>query len=557
MSSYQLPANASEDVLQLKIDEVQGNLQSLNISNCIVAQPAIMLSLLARLRNLQTLSCIACPLKASFLLDRLLRSLRNVTHLEFSLVDAKDYAREELINIRHLGKVHKGRVTNIRKLYVEIADEENMELLRSFLQYCPHVADLHIHFTHYVRFEFGVVACLRIVENQSELVAFTFTCEAPSTMQSEPTQLLELQYCIDIHGNVVFRTNPKAFSYALLRDLAASPQAVLPLEPAVLVAFETPHLERQLLDAGAHHDWAKLQSLCILLYARSLDETVYPAVDARYNLVLRVFFARLSNLVELNVSSFHFGDGNDFTELLAVSALQQLRALSLPPCGLRHSGAVRRLAVSSGNIEDLDIRVNLDGRHCNCTFCDNELVIEPADASAFRIGSGRLTLSNLPNLASLDFLQCLQVSHLRFIDVSAKPRFDYTAFSEAVRSNDNLRSLVVKFRDINFRDESFESSLRPAKALEHVCLLTKRELMPEVAEKVVESMALQLPSISYLHIHYVDRGTFTEASVTWIRLPESDTADEPDQGKVMQGKPCIMCSTQTFIALAKPRSREL
>ncbi|KAL1482016.1 hypothetical protein MTO96_034074 [Rhipicephalus appendiculatus] len=439
MSSYELPANANEDVLQLKIDEVQGSLQSLNISNCIVAQPAIMLSLLARVGSLQTLSCVACPLKVSFLLDRILRSLRGLTRLMFSLVDAKDYAREDIVNIRYLGNVHKGRLTNIKNLYVEVADEENMELLRLFLHYCPFVADLHIHFTRYSRFEFGVVACLRIVENQSELVKFTFTSEAPSTMQSQPTQPLDLQYCIDIHGNVVFSKHPKALSYVLLRDLAASAQSVLPLEPTVLVAVGTSNLERQLLDAGAQHDWSKLQSLCILLYARSLDETVYPAVNASYHMVLRVFFARLSNLVELNVSSFHFGDDVDFTELLATSALQRLRALSLPPCGLQHSGAVRRLAISSDNMADLDIR-------------------------------------------------CFQVAHLRFIDVSNKPRFNYTALSKAVRSNDTLRSLVVKFGSINFRDESFESFLRPAKALERLCLLTKSELMPQIAEKVVASM---------------------------------------------------------------------
>ncbi|KAL1485668.1 hypothetical protein MTO96_047259 [Rhipicephalus appendiculatus] len=104
MSSYELPANASSDELARKITEVRGNLHSLNISNCIVAVPAFLLSLASDLPNLQNLSCIACPLKATLLMERLLSSLQNVTQLQFSLVDAKDDAKEELFKMRHLGE---------------------------------------------------------------------------------------------------------------------------------------------------------------------------------------------------------------------------------------------------------------------------------------------------------------------------------------------------------------------------------------------------------------------------------------------------------------------
>lgn len=555
MVSYELPANANEDVLKLKIDEVQGELQSLNLSNCIVAQPASLLSLLARLQNLQTLSCVACPLKASLLLDRILRSLPNLAELEFSLVDGTIYVKEELVNIRHLARVHKGENTRIRKMYVEVAEEDNMALLRLFLGSCPLLSDIHVHFTHYVLFESGTLACTRISQLQPALETFTFTSEAPSTSQWEPPQPLDFQYCVGIHGNVLYRLHPPVLSCTLLRDLASSTTPRLPLEPVVLIAIERPHLDRYLLDAGPLHKWDELQSLCLALYARSLDETVFPAVDTKYDELLRDFFARLSNLVELNVSLFHFGEGIDFTELLALPALQRLRALSLPPCGIRHSGAVRRLAVGIGEIEELDIRLNLDGRHKRCPSCETELTISPADASAFRLSSGRLTFSNVRRLTSLEFLQRLQVSHLRFIDDSTTPRFDYRALAGAVRHNDTVRSLVVKFPDIHFGEDSFKSSLCPAKALEHLCLLTKSEMHPEVAEEIIQSMAAQLPSISYLHIHYVDTTTSEPTTVTWIRLCEDSAQSQ--RGKVLQGKPCIMCSTQTFVALSKPRSRVL
>ncbi|XP_037527831.1 uncharacterized protein LOC119405109 [Rhipicephalus sanguineus] len=553
MSSFQLPANADEDILERKIDEVRGNLQSLNISYCVVAQPAITVSLLSSVRNLKTLSCIGCPLRVSRLLDRLLMPLQSVTHLEFSLLHDKNYVKEELLNIADVAIIHDSRGTNIRKMYVEVADDDNMKVLRSFLQYCPVVMDLHVHAIRYTCFDFGTMPCLPNVENQRKLAAFTFTCEASYQTQSEPAQPLDLQRCIAIHGNVVFRGRTKDFSCVLLRDLVMSPKPLPLLEPTFLVAVDGPDVGWQLLNAGLRHSWGELRSLCIALFSRTPLETVYPAVHGRSDAILRDFFARLCNLVELNVSSFHFGDGIDFTELLATPALQRLRALALPPCGLRRRGAVRRLAIALGDIEDLDIRVNLDGRHRSCTLCDQELIIEPADASAFRIGSGRLTISNVPSLASLDFLECLRVSHVRFIDVSDKPRFDFAALAKVLRSNDTLRFLVVQFRYAAFGEQCFQTSLRPAKALQRLCLLTQSELVSEAAEGIVQSLAHQLTSLFYVHMHYVKRGTLGETSVTWIQLPEGDAKGQSRRGKVVQGVPCIMCSTQTFVALAKPR----
>ncbi|KAH7935870.1 hypothetical protein HPB52_014439 [Rhipicephalus sanguineus] len=386
-------------------------------------------------------SIIEGALRPSVLLEHLLTSLQNVTHLEFSLVEAFNYAKEELLKIRLLANVHKGRETKVRKVYVEVADEKNADLLQTFLRYCPYLRDLHVHFVRYVRFDLGLV---------NRLSTFTFTCEASSTAQSDPRQPVDLSYCIDLHGNVVFRKRPQAYNCAQLRNLALSPNTAFPLEPVVLVAVETKDLGRQFLIAGSRHNWSKLRSLCVLLYAGNLDQTVCPTISANYETALRDFFAKLLNLVELNVSSFHFSDGVDFTELLAAPALRRLRALSLPPCGLRQNGAVRRLALGLSDIEDLDIRLNLDGRHESCSSCSRELVIAPADASAFRLGSGRLTLSNVPNLASLNFLECLQVSCLRFIDVSAGPRFDFHALAKVVRYGNILHSLVVKLQSIGF-----------------------------------------------------------------------------------------------------------
>lgn len=59
MMHYDLAAYTNKDILKLKMDEVQGSLQSLDISNCVVTHLASLLSLLSCLQNLQLLSCIA------------------------------------------------------------------------------------------------------------------------------------------------------------------------------------------------------------------------------------------------------------------------------------------------------------------------------------------------------------------------------------------------------------------------------------------------------------------------------------------------------------------
>ncbi|XP_065305555.1 uncharacterized protein [Dermacentor albipictus] len=563
MASYELPANARQAMLRLHIEGVQGNLQELNVSNCIVANPGDILWYTSGLEKLQTLRSVACPLSASFLLDSLLRSLENVTHLEFSLVDSKEDAEEQLIKVRHINHVANGRrkrETGLRKVFVEVEGEENVQVLSAFLAYCPHVTDLHVHVVHPVRSDVDVATCVRAVESLSNLEMFTLTCEAPLPTRPEPVWPLNLAYCAGILGNVVYRKRQNSLNYALLRDLFRSAIPVLHGDPVVLVAFATPDLDEQLHDAAIRYDWSHLRSLCVVLFPQSPDDTAYPAVGTACDAALRKFFSRFSGLTELNVSSFHFGDGVDFTELLATHALQRLRALCLPPCGMRQSGAVLRLAVAISDIEDLDIRFNAGGRLQSCDSCNKQLLVETTYMTVFRVrrGHGCLTLCNVPNLASLDFLQHCQVPFLRFIDVSDNPRFDYLSLAKALCTNVNtcLRSLVVKLANIDFYDANFVTALYPAAFLKRLCLLSNTHLPSSCAEERIKALAAQIPSISYLHIHYVDEAG-KEERLTWIRLLEDAAGARSKQEQVMAGKPCIMCSTQTFIALSKPRRQAL
>nr|XP_037285407.1 uncharacterized protein LOC119178322 [Rhipicephalus microplus] len=143
----------------------------------------------------------------------------------------------------------------------------------------------------------------------------------------------------------------------------------------------------------------------------------------------------------------------------------------------------------------------------SCTYCNKTLYLDPEDISAYGIGSGRLTLSNLLSLASLSFLKSCPVANLRFIDVSDIPRFDFKALASAVHHSNTLRSLVVKLKAIDCATEYLTTCLCPVKSLERVCLLSKTELLTSNAERTVEVMAGQLPSILYVHIHCADSET--------------------------------------------------
>ncbi|KAH8034898.1 hypothetical protein HPB51_003185 [Rhipicephalus microplus] len=500
MSSFELPANASEDVLRREIAEVKSNLHSLDISNCIVAVPALLLSVASDLQNLRTLSCIACPLKASLLLERLLVSLPNVTELQFSLVDAKDDAKEELLKLRHLANVQERKETKIRKMYVEVADKVNVKVLLQFLQYCPLLEDLHVHFAQEVNSYFCAATCSSMADHLLNLETLVCTCEAPCTAQLDRGQPVDLRYCINLHGNVVFRKTSQAFNCAQLQDLAFSRNAVFPLEPVILAAVDTPDIGKQFFNAGSRHNWSQIPSLCVLLYDQSLDRTAYPTISPMASTSHRWWMCPLCSA----------------SERCPFRPVAYARKV---PCAGR--------ALMLGSVEDLDVRLNLDGRHKSCRSCANKLVIEPADAIAFGIRSGRLTLSNVPNLVSLDFLQCLSVSHVRYIDDSDVPRFNYRALSSALSSSVTLRSLIVKMALIDFYEQSFETFLYPGRALERVCLLTKKKLQSPNVRIIVEAMARRLPSIIYIHIHYVDRHTGVETSMTWIRRTEGVAAGLP------------------------------
>ncbi|KAL1443378.1 hypothetical protein MTO96_007466 [Rhipicephalus appendiculatus] len=396
-----------------------------------------------------------------------------------------------------------------------------MKVLGAFVSYCPHVTDFHLHFVHFASVRDGMKAFVRVAKHLRNLNVFATTCEAPSAMQSSRAAAsLPLQR--HIAANVVYRTKLHLNNYATMVKLRLWTDPVLPDEPVYLVAINSSNLSVSLACSVRSWKWSDLQSLCIMHVSPYRNDPMYPTVNATHNADLRRFFGKLCNIVELNVNSLHFGDGIDFTELLDTPTLLRLRALSLAPCGLCKSGALHRLALGTGDIEDLDVRLNFEGSHSSCSYCNKELLLDPEDVNAFGVRSGRLTLSNVPNLASLNFLKSCPVANLRFVDVSDSPRFDFKALASCVHHGDTLRSLVVKLAAIDFDTESLKESLCPAEALERVCLLSKNKLQTSNAQRVVEDTADQLPSILYLHIHYVDIETGRDSSVTWIRLPEGN-----------------------------------
>ncbi|KAL1452282.1 hypothetical protein MTO96_043859 [Rhipicephalus appendiculatus] len=84
------------------------------------------------------------------------------------------------------------------------------------------------------------------------------------------------------------------------------------------------------------HNSARLRKICLQLLPEQTTSSAFLAAGVAYRESLRrVFDTALKHVVELNISSFHFGPDLDLSDLLRDGSLQFLQSLSTSTCGLR------------------------------------------------------------------------------------------------------------------------------------------------------------------------------------------------------------------------------
>lgn len=533
---------------------VTSQLLELDLTDCVALDRHWVHEYIGWCHNVLRLRCIACPLIPSLLMQTLRRRLWKLQDIEFTLTPPDDFDRQ-LKELQRLGSSYQ--VATVRRVYVELDGELNCMLLWSLLKYFPLMQHLHIHLLS-GSFREVVHVIQGILQDSLFLETFTFTSEVPSTMQQVPGDGADFFVWSFVCGNATFWQSGEFCSYARLRDLATIPECgYLPSPLLLVVEHDEELVNGRIGDAIYRHDWSSVCCLCLVLFPGQTLSTTYPRADGVYLDPLRELMRVLEHVVELNVSSFHFGPGLDLVQLLQYGALRFLQALSAPPCGLRHPFALRRLAQLCRNLKDLDVRLDRQGRFdecstCNLDFCfdSDDLAALHQDVPSYRCGLHRLTLSDVPALASLRFLERSQVVELRLSSCIQPSHPDFQDIGEVLSKNASLRYLVLKDSDLPFGSTSMLTNIEQVQSLEYLCLVSAVLLDSHVADMHVKELVNKLPRLHCLHVHYRNKDDELEKRITWMRRDDAD-----EDGILVENSPCVLCSTATFIGLVKPRNR--
>ncbi|KAK8769192.1 uncharacterized protein LOC144109666 [Amblyomma americanum] len=563
--NFRLPANAPASVLETHLNAHAATLLELHLTNNRITEADDLCRLIMRAKGLRTLECIASSVKARHLLRVIPRPLEHLTRLEFSMVDEEDEARRQIDQIgKPAGGVFSDTVAGkIRCMYVEVAGDANFDLLELFLEYCPNVIDLHVHLVS-GNFNSAVLRCANVLANRPIMETFSFTSELPSPMPLEPPAALDFGHCAHACANVLYRREGQRWNCKRLRDLATSTEPALP-EPLIVVAVLENDLDEQIRQAALLNNWSAVHSLCLVLLSRpALGGPVHAAVSGtRLFHAITHLLRHFENLTELNVNSFHFAPAVDLTVLLANCSCR-LQALSLPPCALLPENALWRLA-ECRTIEDLDIRSGYDGPRRACPGCVlglnlNPFLFEKLSVSALR---GRLTIYSEFTVHRLDFLVGSVLAELRIVDKSPNPVPDYRRLGWFLSVNPAVRTLVLSYTGLNFTHRPFQTDILKLSQLRYLCILSEETASGEYAGGIVKEMSQAMKNLKVLHLHYHNLQDVPQ-QLTWLLDAEDPlvlqglVAGPPGErrpGRIVHGMPCVLCSTQTFIGLKRPRNR--
>lgn len=557
-----LPASTEARYLAklLRSVDTVTKVQALDVTNCVVSDMDVLFEYIGMFSNLRFLRCLGCPVPATSLLSLLQERLVELEELEFSLIIPDDMIGNELEQIFSSSQEQPYTpAQSLRRMYVEVIGEENAVLLWWLLRFCPSVTELHVHVVS-GSFQKIVFHINDILFSNHQLEAFTFTSDVPPTAELVPLEMTDFNARALVCANVSYWDFLYSCSCVWLCDFdLESTKQELSSQLVVIVTHEADVLADRIGAAVRGHDWTGVRYLClVLLPQQPFAIEPSPVADISYVDGLREFFPALSYLVELNVNSFHFGPDVDLSQMLRDAQLVFLQALSTAPCGLHHPGALRRLAEVSRELVELDVRVEQRGTQLGCTICQLEFRLDPCDVAALqddfprsRRRFRRLTLSGVPSLASLRFLESCKVDELRLVDCGISSLDDFADIGDLLLRNANLRFLVLRDSALALGTTTeLMDNVTRVRWLRYLCLLTEAPVSDEAAEEHVQQLVAQLPKLKYLHVHYRHIEHGTQQQVSWVRHTGPQTS-----GTLIPGGPCVLCSTATFIGLNKPLNR--
>nr|XP_054925404.1 uncharacterized protein LOC129384209 [Dermacentor andersoni] len=538
-------------------------IRALDLTNCILLEPNELPLHIGKCTGLHILRCVACPLRPSALLHLMLNRLPRLKEVEFSLVAETD-VDSEIREVHNTASQVPGTLAlSLRRMYAEVSGDLNFKLLSALLSYCPELDQLRVHF---VRGSFmnALLECNAILEQGVNLETFTFCSEVPTCDPRLPSTPLDSTRCAAVCANISYQRSSNKWNCVLLRDLAVGCTNRLHLQQQlVLVAVH--HAEgitaEWIRAATLGHYWENVSQLCLVLLPAQPSDGVYVTAGAAYRDSLRDFISvKLKQLVELNISAFHFGPDLDLTALLQDGSLEHLHSLSATPCGLRRPSALRRLAQNCTEFKELDVRIDRRGSFVRCTVCEGEFYLDPKDMPQMQDGTPmfhnalvRLTLSDVHGRISLWLIETCPALSVRLSDCPNPSHPDYPSLGQLLARNGSLSCLVLRHDALPFGEACLLRNICGIGRLQYLCLLSAAPLQDNDAEESMLTYSDSLkPRIKCVHVHYRSSTDGIEKRITWMRR-----AGAPTGGVLVRGGPCfIYCSTATFIGLSKPLNRD-
>ncbi|KAH7943852.1 hypothetical protein HPB52_011995 [Rhipicephalus sanguineus] len=556
-----LRANEPLSRLAEQLRDVGGpTVVELDLTNCIGVDVNQLLPLVAECGILQRLRCPSCAIPPSNVIRLAMQQLPYLTEVEFSCLVDRNALQAEIKNIVSSKCPPGGGALNLRRIYCEMGQHQNIALLFALLHYSPNANYLHVHLVS-GNFQKTVEACRGLLAKHRQLEEFTFTSELPSPIQSEPVPPFDFATLAAVCANISHLRSINFWNCTRLRDLAddSAPMRFMIFQ-TILVAVEDDLTAEWIRLASVKHYWKNVRQLCLVLLPPR-PSSFYPAAGGNYRDCLRAFSNAIAHVVEINISTFHFEIGLDVTALLQEGSLQFLQSLSAPPCGFRRVSALRRLALHCPNFQELDVRFERRGRLSRCDGCEgnrplvNEEGTEFHDGASpvFRNGLARLTLSQVHDAACLWFIEsCKPMATLRLSYCPLK--MDYELLSRALADSSGPSCLIIQHHLFRLDDTALLANLDRFAELRHLYLLSEMPLSPSAASNVVTEASRSLPHLKCLHAHYQDiADPRLLGTITWMRGPGGAKGD-----RVLRGGPCFQsCSTATFIGLAKPLNRDI
>ncbi|XP_077544720.1 uncharacterized protein LOC144157873 [Haemaphysalis longicornis] len=537
---------------------VMHKMEVLDVSNCMVATPDVILSWIGTCNTLTELRCVNCPLPYTGLLIVLMERLPHLQRIDWSFF-GENFSDDMY---RVMARYNEMVIPQLRSTYVEVACQGavNHALLSFLLKRCVVLQKLHLHAFH-ADFTEATAMCVgaaTFTKSSEPTLIYSTELDAVGGQQRFFTSFLRLMQvpsiCMGgsiVWGNIIFL---KAHTGC---TSSSHTHAVPPRFKQVVVALSNEiSVQHTLSQAGIDMTWTHIEALTLALLPNTAIDTVACAGPV-YRTPLATFLKSFRVLTELNLNSFHFSGGVDCCSILAAVPMR-LRALSLAPCGINRRYSFTNLAKVSAKLEELDVRMNSDDVSSHCASCSQPFRVREHDAAILQQGSTlrRFTLCGVLKVHSLEFISSLRPSEIRLSFMPWRTISQTRNIRRLLSCNDNLRSLVLKNHSTCRRLEFYQQNLDTLSRLNHLSLDVRAPSEIDEVGLFFNHMTARLPVLETLHLHYVS-GDDILRTLTWLR--QADWHREPIQegrhpaGALLADRPCIGCSMATFIGLAKPR----